>query len=355
VPRPGLGIEGQCGILPIRSAVKLPPTNPHVSFARRYSSASLSTLDAYTALFRIQSLLDDIKELGALIDRAKAAGESKGRQWYWFEIISYYPVGLVTCLEWHARSRLIDMFSFSPSSIRADDLKGQINDKVLCQMVAEGITVPQLLGAMTTVGSSQKYITVFERIFEALNINVSPRTVLNPIILSSATAGGDALQQLFEYRNRVVHEIDFSQVGPWVVRDSLDLDAAQRDGQLVQNIVKAIEKAITDHAPIDFPNQLDTNGAPQDQLAKPEDRISTIESEIAEQLREFRNSDASSSVNVDDWLAAVAAWRNAVTWESAFITDADFINCRHYNFKRPILLALRRLRLEYLHIVRAEL
>ena len=179
----------------------MPPLHPYIFFARRHSSPSLATLDAYTALFRAQCLVQDIIDLGEFIAAAKSGGASKGRQLYWFEVISYYPVGLVTCLEWHVRARLIDLFSFKPECITTDDLKGQITDKILCQMAAQGVTIPQLLGAMTTVASSQKYLLCFERIFKELNIRVLPRAIINPLILPGAASDGDALQYIFDYRN----------------------------------------------------------------------------------------------------------------------------------------------------------
>src|SRR5262245_40537256 len=100
------------------------PTNPHIDFANRYAKTACSTLDAFTALWRLDVLLEDLQEMRALLKTEEAIVDRKRRPWFGFEIISYYAIGFVTCLEWHARSRLVDLFAFRPSSIRSDDLKG---------------------------------------------------------------------------------------------------------------------------------------------------------------------------------------------------------------------------------------
>jgi polyhydroxyalkanoate synthesis regulator phasin len=331
------------------------PIHPHVEFAVRHSKTSLSTLNAHASIFRAENLLEDIEQVDVLIKHSEAAGNTKGRRWFWLEIISYYAVAFVTCLEWHARSRLVDLFSFRPNCIRADDLKG-ISDKVLPQMVAEGITVPQLLGAMTAVGSSQKYIAIFERIFKELEIKLNPYDVLNSIILrDTSNHKVDALQGVFDYRNNLVHEIDYSMVGPWVVRGNLDVANAREHGQLVLAVMKTIEKTITDHAPKDFPNRLDNEGLPDDEMHALDQKIAELEDDITDAIRSVRGLGEGSAPAMSDWFAALSNSRSANIEESKFIQDAEFIHSRHADFRRPLLIALRKQRLEYLRLLRAEL
>ena len=131
------------------------PTKHHlVNFAARYAGTRVfQTLNVSSALWRAEALVLDAKEMLEL----KKAGEDKGIHFgsrrSTYEIISYFAVGFVTCLEWHARSRLIDLMLYKPSCITATDLDG-IAKVALSQMVAERVTVPHLLGAATTVSKS---------------------------------------------------------------------------------------------------------------------------------------------------------------------------------------------------------
>jgi hypothetical protein len=112
-----------------------------VGFASRYARSPFKTLTAGTALLRADALVRDARDLlevQALPRRAR------------FEITSYYAVGLVTCLEWHGRSRLVDLMTFLPSCIEANDVKN-VASLAISQMVSEGATIPQLLGAATNV------------------------------------------------------------------------------------------------------------------------------------------------------------------------------------------------------------
>jgi uncharacterized protein YutE (UPF0331/DUF86 family) len=72
------------------------------------------------------------------------------------------------------------------------------------------------MGAMTTVGSAEKYISIFDRLFSDLKISPTARNILNPVILKNRHDGKtfDALQKIFDFRNSIVHEIDYSTIGP---------------------------------------------------------------------------------------------------------------------------------------------
>src|SRR5262245_20411821 len=126
--------------------MKRPTTHYLVQFAARYSGGIFDTLNAASALIRATELFDDIIAFKDLVKEGEEAGAFYGDRLVGYEIISYYAVGLATCLEWHARSRLVDSMIFDPNIIGPSDLKN-IATLALSQMVAEGITVPQLLGA----------------------------------------------------------------------------------------------------------------------------------------------------------------------------------------------------------------
>jgi hypothetical protein len=86
------------------------------------------------------------------------------------EAFSFYAVGIVTCLEWHARSRLTDLFSFMPSAIGQDDLKPLANARMMAQMVEHNVSAAQLLGGMTNVASADRYLSIMKRVFESLAV-----------------------------------------------------------------------------------------------------------------------------------------------------------------------------------------
>lgn len=330
--------------------------NPYLAFAKQHSKSDLSTLNAFAALSRLDDLLRDLDELKAATEAYEAAGNSKGRRLSWFEITSYYPVGFATCLEWHARSRLVDLFAYRPSAVRADDLKGQINDKLLAQSVANDVTVPQLLGALTTIGSSDKYVGIFERIFSELEIDQKVRDILNPIILVPRRPGEqfDALKALFDYRNAIVHEISYSTIGPWLVRDSIEISEAQGMGQIVRKALAGIEACLSQFAPRDFPNRLDSSFLPEDQLEYLDREIAVLESEISAAIRTYR-TDTGRGADLGDWLRALEAARNSQQIELDFISDADFMFNRHADFKTPLKIEFRRQRLAYLKRLKAEI
>ncbi len=142
-----------------------------VEFASRYARSPFQTLTASAALWRAEELAYDARALLEL----REAGERKdvrfGNRAGTYEIISYYAVGLVTCLEWHARSRLVDLMMFQPGSIETSDVKN-IASLAISQMVSEGATIPHLLGAATRVSELTEYLDIFVRIFRNLDIRV---------------------------------------------------------------------------------------------------------------------------------------------------------------------------------------
>ena len=218
------------------------------------------------------------------------------------------------------------------------------------------ITVPQLMGAMTTVGSSEKYIGIFERIFSDLSVGAKVRDLLNPIILMKNDVGDtrDELQTLFDFRNSTVHEIDFSTIGPWLVRKSIEVDDARKMGAMVRLVIESLEREINRSAPKEFPNRLDTRLLPEDELQRLAEEIVRLENEIAAAIHDYRTETGRKS-SIDDWSAMVEASGASREKELEFISNADFIPTRHFDFKRPLKVTVLRQRLEYLKQLRNEL
>jgi hypothetical protein len=74
-----------------------------VEFASRYARSPFQTLTAAAALWRAQELANDARGLLELRAAAEQNNVRFGNRAGTYEIVSYYAVGLVTCLEWNAR------------------------------------------------------------------------------------------------------------------------------------------------------------------------------------------------------------------------------------------------------------
>src|SRR5438034_4227198 len=139
--------------------MKQPSVHPLVDFASRYAGKRFKTLNAASAIWRAEDLVHDAECLAELKLKVETSKIPFGKVRSTYEIINYYIVGYVTCLEWHARSRLVDIMLFRPSCIQPSDVKS-IATLALSQMVAEGITVPHLLGAASNVSHISEYLDI---------------------------------------------------------------------------------------------------------------------------------------------------------------------------------------------------
>src|SRR5438093_12323115 len=112
-------------------------TDPHhlVQFATRHAIGGLRTFDAFSALWRAENLVDDAERLLTLQKHVRGSEFEFGSYRSTYEIFGYFAVGLVTCLEWHARSRLVDLLTFKPSCIEKKDFD-QLKTDPLSQMMA---------------------------------------------------------------------------------------------------------------------------------------------------------------------------------------------------------------------------
>lgn len=316
-----------------------------VEFAARYSRSHFNTWNAASALYRAQDLQYELDTLYELRDKA-----AKNDIFFDdYEIISYFAVGLVTCLEWHARSRRVDLLTFKPSCIDQNDLKG-VGNLALSQMVAEQVTVPQLLGAATTISNVNSYASVFQRLFGELGLGVNIERTLRDAEDETGVSLYETLETLFKFRHRLVHEIDFSLIGHRVMRDTWPLDTAQEKCKAVIQCIKLIETQITEHAPAEFPNRLTTEGEPEEEFDKVEARIVELEDSIANTLASHEPDTGNY------WTNALQAARAARAQEIEFLEKAEFLRpVRYYEVTGLFKLELLKTRLSFLSLVRAEL
>jgi uncharacterized protein YdcH (DUF465 family) len=328
----------------------IPEKHHLVDFASRYASASFKTFNAASALWRAQGLLTDIDDLITLSVEAEKKEIRFGSVYTTYEIISYYSVGLATCLEWHARSRLVDLMLFRPNCIRTADLKG-IADLAISQMVAGRVTVPHLLGAATKVSSIRDYVAIFDRLFDELEIKVVLEKELRNIKTENLVANWtlfESLEALLEYRNYLVHEISYSMIGHYLIRDTWSLIEAKNFAANVISCIKLVEALVTNHTPKDFPNRLTEDGLEESDFEKLVEAIEKIEDEITASL-------ATDEQGLAKWKGALESQKIALQKELDFLDSAEtFRPVRYYDVRHIMQTELLKSRLAFLLVLKSE-
>jgi hypothetical protein len=316
-------------------------------FAQAYSAESSSNLTAYVALFRLEALLADAHAFKASLAPNMTGDEAN--QWSVLEIISYYSVGFVTCLEWHARARLVDLFRYNPSFIQNDDFNTKMNSQSLARMVSQRVPLPELLGGMKSVANEAAYLGIFARIFESLGIGEKPWDILRDIVIKrihvtdGKTVTENFLEELFTFRNHLVHEIDSAIVGkPWQ-RNTKNINDVIADGKCVVDIIRTLEGRLSRKAPERFPNLLDHEGLPKGEGL--EDQIRTLEGELKNTLGYNENSQR--------WDEAVSAAEKSIELHDEAIARAPLLEGTLYaRLRQTLHLANRRRHLEFLLFVK---
>jgi hypothetical protein len=111
-----------------------------LALVNRVSDEFHGTLNAFSAIVRVEVLIDDAERAA----RAHAISPPYAGRDFELDIVSYYSVGLVTCLEWHARSRLADPLTYAPDNVTDDDLGKDAGTKVLRHLIATKARIPQI-------------------------------------------------------------------------------------------------------------------------------------------------------------------------------------------------------------------
>lgn len=221
-------------------------------FADRYTNGLINTFNAASAIHRAKNLVAEATELKAMVANFERPLFGQA-----VEFPTYYIVGLVTCLEWHARSRLYDLLQYDPANFTADDVKQAAAASNLEELLQKQVTVAQLVAASTLVSDFRKYLGIFDRIFGYLGVN----TCLADIVNAGSIDPGQpfiVFNALFNRRHRLVHEIDVTQVGHWNQRDPASLDEIEEVGGAVIGLMTRLEHTISATAKGDFPNLIYT-------------------------------------------------------------------------------------------------
>lgn len=310
-----------------------------ILFAREYASERSNTLSAYSAFFRMEQLIEDARVL--IANNKQVAEHADEERHIW----SYYIVGFVTCLEWHARARIQDLFTHKPEAIQPDDFRAVMSAKFFSQLVRERIQVPALIAASLSVGSAEAYLKVFSRVFAALGDGESVWDVARDKVVVN---GENALESMFEYRHRLVHEIGYSVIGrPW----QLDLKSPSdilSSGERVLGIMKTIEAHLYAIAPSDFPNLINEDHSPRSEIDRLDGQIEAAEERLSRLIIGFDDTSA-------DWRRAVHVARHALNLsDSAIENSTTLCGTMFLRLRQSMHLANRRSRLAFLQFVLTE-
>jgi hypothetical protein len=181
---------------------------------------------------------------------------------------------------------------------------------------------------MVQVSTLEAYLQRFERLFDELELPSSPSGVLKAyrsgrnLLIGEEPGLLSVLHELFQFRNSLVHEIDWRVLGPPTLEDKLSLEQALDYGYSAGAAMRALEAHITAHAPQRFPNKLDDEGNPASKVRVLQDEIARLEIEIREKLKE--------AGDVEQWDRAVASSRENLEQELEFIFHSPFLKPNRY-------------------------
>lgn len=318
------------------------------AFASRYADPTQEYLSAATALTRCEALLEDAAKLKRMFDVAEPA-EGRWFPWLGAELISYYAVAFVTCLEWHARSRVVDLLACDRSA-RLEDFKGQISDKLIVEMMYQNAPISHLVGASINVPSFEKYLSIIGRIFAHFGVRGDVGDWLTGAAEGASTCWVhpsqlEELHFLFGFRNRLVHELGSDVMGHANVREGWSPDAALAAGAQVVSVIRGVESVITAHFPATFPNRLDEAGwrvSPLDSLREELDRLEDIAD------REIRAGEWNFPDTIENWEKARGAARAHLEAEEFFVERAEMLHWRYWDARMPFRLNALRSRIDFL-------
>lgn len=330
--------------------------HPLITFAGKYSNPLFDYLNAGIAIARAEALLEDAKKVSLLLE-TDCPEHQRWYPWFGAEAISYYAVGYVTCLEWHAKSRLVDLLSFQPSALALDDVQKTITSKLILQMVKQQASVTQLVGAALKVGSFDAYLSVMTRVFKELNF---PFTLNDWLTGNAADARvcwvkGSQLKKiydLFEFRHSLVHEIGISTMGHPNVRDAWTTNDAKSIGELVLSLMCGIEAALTQYAPNLFPNLLSEDRWPVSLADTLKIEYERMDSEINAAVC---NTDWNDVSTAEAWQIARSKFSDYMEAEENFISTAGLLHWRYFDARTPLHVRLLRYRIGFLEELSSHL
>lgn len=320
----------------------------NTSFAARYADPHFSYLSAYIALERAEELIADAENLQEIVDESTISS----RPLLGAEITSYYAVGFVTCLEWHARSRLVDLIIFDPT-VDVKKFSVNINSQNLMEMIGKRVSLAHVVGSMVNVSSLSRYIEIFSLLFDKLNIELSFGRLLTEdnVYIKEPVLTRDEINkinELFNFRNSLVHEVGVNVIGPYVLRQNILLSEAIELGSKVLSLMKGVEEALIGRLPEKFPNRLTSEFNP----------VSREEYLMAEVLRleelaskEIASENWSSSDTYCVWTRSQKSFWDFWRDQEKFIDEGEMFRTRHSEGGGGLKIDVLEGRIEYIRKV----
>lgn len=287
---------------------------------------------------------EDLNTLSRMAKLYKESGEFL--PYYKLEIVSYYAVCCVTCLEWHARSRLKDMFTYKPELIDLKDMQINVGSGTLSQMVQKRLTIPDYIAAGVSVSSIDKYVSIFQRILDGIGSRRKSMLVLNEN--SFDVPNYDILNDVFQFRNGIVHEIDYTIIGSYSQRSNIGIDEAIKILSLTRRVIQNYEHEISNCTDDLFPNKLDEKFNLTNRKSAIEKEILRISYEISEQLN--NNDDFDEAY--EDWRALMRAFLGFYQANEKFVDGLRLPGWRYMDPRYPLRARVRVAVLEYLKLLR---
>lgn len=335
-----------------------PPASRHVAFAERFASGPVNRFTAFAALERARLLQRETQTIAEIFKREDEQEEPAAWSWHGLEVVPYTLVGLATCLEWHARSRLTDIYSFKPDSIDPKVLEGKVHPRVLSEMIKAKVSIPQLLGASITVGSVTEYLAVFTNVFKVLGIPLKPEKVIQPPVVEQVGLFGEPIREplvrekideLFSTRHALVHEIGHNRGHGRTLCEIWSAEHILRTAHTVIATITELERTLTERAPKDFPNLLTDQGYPVDVRGRLSRAIEELETEIGREIA-LRQDGATEA-----WATALEKARSSVAAYDDLFADRKLFEERHWASAHLLLTVTLEQRLALLTEIAAAL
>ena len=322
--------------------------HPLIAFAGKYGDPAFDYLNAQMAVARIEDLLRDLDKVAGLLE-AETPEDERWAPWFGAEAISYYAVGFVTCLEWHAKSRLVDLLAFRPTSLTVADVDRTINAKLIVQMVSKNASVTQLVGAALKVNGLGAYLRVAERLFKELDF---PCSVKDWLIGNAAKSTAcwlrneqfSVVENLFRFRHVLVHEIGIATMGHPNIRDAWWPRRARETGAIVSSLICGIEAALTRFAPSLFPNLLDEHRWPISAADALENEMHRLDGLVQAAMIGWPGHEQTP----EKWKKAQARFASYLAAEKDFVTTADMLSWRYMDARQPLRLRALTYRIGFL-------
>lgn len=303
---------------------------------RSVSNEFNGTLNAAVALIRVEMVLDDARRMEQLL--ASEPNLHTDHHSLPPFVVSYYSVALVTCLEWHARSRLCDLFVFKPDAVQDKDLEQGYSARTVAHLIRDNASIPQYFAATRNYSTPDAYLGAIDRVYKGLGLNNSTNGILAALSKQRGHDVRGELDELYEYRHDLVHQINRGHIDHPILRNDWACEQAVAHAVFVKELIEALETVIEAQAPHNFPNR---------SIHRPESTDSLLRREI-EQL------EAELSVTVEGFREICATSAKAREAEEALLQDV-LPHLRWIDTKAAPRRALLKGRLAYLKALKEEL